>query len=150
MSIQCLQVQLKQVRDGRHGLPVYARYGDSGFDFHAYVEDLVTVAPGHRVFIPTGIAMSVPYGYELQVRPRSGKALKEGITVLNAPGTVDAGYTNEIGVILINHGDLPIIIKDGDKIAQGVLAPVFKAVFELVDDLNETERGLGGFGHSGS
>ena len=128
-------------------MPAYAKPGGAGMDFFAY--DSYEIAVGKRLLIPTGWAMAIPKGYELQIRPRSGLALKHGITVANSPGTVDSGYRGEIGVILINHGKETFNISRQERIAQGVLAKVEEAEFEIVSELSETERGTGGFGHAG-
>ncbi len=122
----------------------------SGMDLCAFVVEEVVLKPGERRLIPTGIAVSIPDGYEGQVRPRSGLALKNGITVVNTPGTIDADYRGEIGVILINLGDQPFTVKQGDRIAQLVIAPVCRADAEWVEDLDDTPRSGGGFGHTGS
>ena len=128
-------------------LPAYAHHGDAGMDVRS-VED-VDIAPGRRVLVHTGLVANLPFGYELQVRPRSGLALKKGITVLNTPGTVDCGYRGEIGVILANFGEETFTVRKGDKIAQMVLAPVtIASVFEA-DTIDETDRGQGGFGSTG-
>jgi len=118
-------------------------------DLHADVETPVTLEPLKRLLIPTGIAIAVQHGYEAQVRPRSGLALKYGVTVANAPGTVDADYRGEIGVILVNLGDQPFVVNRGDRIAQLVVAPVVRAVLAEVDTLPVTGRGAGGFGSTG-
>ncbi|MBB3897489.1 dUTP diphosphatase [Roseococcus suduntuyensis] len=128
-------------------LPAYATEGAAGMDLLA-ARDL-TLPPGGRALVPTGLAIALPEGYEMQVRPRSGLALKHGVTVLNAPGTVDADYRGEVGVILINTGDAPFAIARGDRIAQAVFAPVTRAGFEEVVVLPETRRGTGGFGSTG-
>ncbi len=122
----------------------------SGMDLCAFVGEEVVLKPGERRLIPTGIAVSIPDGYEGQVRPRSGLALKNGITVVNTPGTIDADYRGEIGVILINLGGQPFTVKQGDRIAQLVIAPVSRADAEWVEDLDDTPRSGGGFGHTGS
>jgi dUTP pyrophosphatase len=124
--------------------PQYAREGDAGADLFS-VEDTV-IAVRQSAIIRTGIALEIPVGYECQIRPRSGHAAKFGVTVLNAPGTIDAGYRGELKVILINHGAFPFIIKKGDKIAQIVIAPVVNASFNIVRELSESERGVNGFG----
>src|SRR5690606_28950961 len=111
--------------------------------------ETLTIAPGARALVPTGMAIALPHGYEAQVRPRSGLAAKHGVTVLNAPGTIDADYRGEIKVILINHGDAPFEIRRGDRIAQMVVAPVTSVRFELREALDETQRGAGGFGSTG-
>jgi dUTP pyrophosphatase len=128
-------------------LPSYARPGDAGMDLKS-AEDAV-VEPGARLLVHTGLAMALPEGYEAQVRPRSGLALKHGITVLNTPGTIDEGYRREVGVILFNTGDTAFKIAKGDRIAQMVIAPVTKARIVETDDLGSTERGAGGFGSTG-
>lgn len=128
-------------------LPSYARPGDAGMDLKS-AEDAV-IEPGARLLVHTGLAMALPEGYEAQVRPRSGLALKHGITVLNTPGTIDEGYRGEVGVILFNTGDTAFKIAKGDRIAQMVIAPVTRARIVETDDLGSTERGAGGFGSTG-
>jgi dUTP pyrophosphatase len=132
-------------------LPAYETEQSAGMDLRAAVaEDTpVTLAPGARGLIPTGLSMALPPGYEAQVRPRSGLALKHGITCLNSPGTVDADYRGELAVILINLGQEPFVIKRGERIAQMVIAPVTQGVWTEVDTLDETARGAGGFGSTG-
>ena len=121
----------------------------SKFLFNAYIESgKVIIEPRGRALIPTDLHMSIPEGYELQIRPRSGLALKYGITVLNTPGTIDADYTGNIGIIIINHGEKPFMVENGDRIAQGVFAKIVNAEFQSVDSLEKTERGDGGFGHT--
>jgi dUTP pyrophosphatase len=122
----------------------------SGMDLYAAVKEEIFLNPGQRRLIPTGIAVSVPEGYEAQVRPRSGLALKDGISLANTPGTIDADYRGEIGVLLINLGERPFQVKRGDRIAQMVIVPVAKAELEWVEDLDETPRSGGGFGHTGT
>lgn len=130
-------------------IPQYAHPGDSGFDLHSDDCEFVTLYPRRRRLIKTGLSIAVPDGLELQIRSRSGLANKNGVFVLNSPGTVDAGYRGEIGVILFNAGDETVVIKKGDRIAQGVIAPVIHAELIEVDDLDETNRGIGGFGSTG-
>lgn len=130
-------------------LPFYATTHAAGADLRAAVENEVVLEPGHHQLIPTGFAMALPDRYEAQVRPRSGLALKHGVTVLNSPGTIDADYRGEVGVILVNHGSEPFTIQRGDRIAQMIVAPFVQANFEQVGSLDETERGTGGFGSSG-
>ncbi len=130
-------------------LPAYATHGAAGMDLLAAVQAPVTIAPGQRALIPTGFCIALPDGYELQVRPRSGLALKNGITLPNSPGTIDEDYRGEVGVIVLNTGDAPFEVTRGMRIAQAVLAPVIRAAWEEVDDLNETKRGAGGFGSTG-
>lgn len=128
-------------------LPAYATDGAAGMDVLAAEE--VTLAPGARHAVATGLAFAIPHGFEIQVRPRSGLALKHGIGVLNSPGTVDSDYRGEVKVILANHGDQPFKVRRGDRIAQLVLAPVTRASWLHVDELDETARGEGGFGSTG-
>lgn len=127
----------------------YQTKGASGVDLYAALEESVEIQPGKWTLIPTGIAIALPEGYEGQVRPRSGLALKAGITVSNSPGSLDRDYRGEVGVILINHSDVSVFIKPLDRIAQLVIAPVTRATFKVVDSLDETERGAGGFGSTG-
>jgi len=121
----------------------------AGFDLHAAIEYPIELSPGHRVLIPTGFSIALPAHYEAQIRPRSGLALKKGITCLNSPGTIDADYRGEVGVILINHGDEMFVIQRGERIAQMVIQHVPEVEWEIVDILPDTERGAGGFGHTG-
>jgi len=131
-------------------LPAYESTLAAGMDLLAAVEGEVVIAPGARALVPTGLAIALPPGFEAQIRPRSGLALKQGITVVNAPGTIDADYRGEVGVILINHGDTPFTIDRGLRIAQMVVAPVTQAVWNEVDELTESARGTGGFGSTGT
>ncbi len=128
-------------------LPAYAHEGDAGMDVRS-VDDL-EIAPGARALVRTGLVIMLPIGYEAQVRPRSGLALKHGVTVLNTPGTIDAGYRGEVGVILANFGDAPFAVVKGDRIAQIVIAPVTTAGIAEAETVDETERGGGGFGSTG-
>lgn len=130
-------------------LPAYATAGSAGCDLMAAVGEALTLAPGQRRLIPTGLAIALPEGWEAQIRPRSGLALKNGITCLNTPGTIDADYRGEVGVILANLGEEAFIVERGMRIAQMVIAPVFQARFEVVEELDETARGAGGFGSTG-
>lgn len=130
-------------------LPVYTTKDAAGADLKACITEPINIAPGERQLIPTGISVALPSGYEIQIRPRSGLALKKGITVLNSPGTIDADYRGEVGIILINHGYEVFTVNPGDRIAQMVLSQVEQADFNIVESLDETERGDGGFGHSG-
>ncbi len=132
------------------GLPEYATEFSAGVDLPAAIEETVILAPGERRLIPSGMALGLPTGMEAQIRPRSGLAYKHGVTVLNSPGTIDADYRGEIGVILINHGDQAFEIDRGMRIAQMVIAPVSQVVFELRPTLDDTERGAGGFGSTGT
>lgn len=130
-------------------LPTYSTEGAAGMDFVAAVQETIVLAPGARKLIPTGFCIALPPGYELQVRPRSGLALKNGITVLNTPGTIDEDYRGEIGIILLNTSADAFEITRGMRIAQGVLAPVVRAAWAEVEDLDATARGHGGFGSTG-
>ncbi len=130
-------------------LPQRATEGSSGVDLRAAVTGDVIINPGDTALIPTGLIVSIPQGFEWQIRPRSGNALRHGITVLNSPGTVDSDYRGEVGVILANLGHAPFNVRRGDRIAQAVLAPVFPPVLTVVHQLEETDRGEGGFGHTG-
>lgn len=130
-------------------LPSYQTSGAAGMDLLAAVEGPVTLQPGQWRLIPTGVRIAIPHGYEAQVRPRSGLAMKHGLTVLNAPGTIDSDYRGDVGVILINLGEQPFVINRGDRIAQMVFTSVITARFTPVPDLAESARGAGGFGHTG-
>jgi len=130
-------------------LPAYATAGSAGIDLVAAISDPVELPVGRRVIVPTGLKLAIPTGFEGQVRPRSGLALKHGITVLNSPGTIDADYRGEVQVLLINHGQTPFVIKRGDRIAQMVVAPVTQIAWSIVDQLDQTERGSGGYGSTG-
>jgi dUTP pyrophosphatase len=133
-------------------MPAYMTPGSSGIDLLAAVEEPAVIPPGMTLCVPTGIAVAIPSGYEGQVRPRSGLALREGVTVLNTPGTIDADYRGEVGVILINHGTRPFRVERGMRIAQMILAPVVRTPIvevERFEDLESTERSTGGFGHTG-
>ncbi len=132
------------------GLPAYASAQAAGLDLMAAVEGTVELPPGGRAVVPTGIAIELPDGYEAQVRPRSGLAARQGLTVLNAPGTIDADYRGEVAAILINHGEETVAIARGMRIAQLVVAPVARIEWEPVDGLGGTSRGTGGFGSTGT
>ncbi|MET1416358.1 dUTP diphosphatase [Roseibium sp. HPY-6] len=143
-------LELKRLDHGKDlPLPAYQSDLAAGMDLIAAVDAPVTLAPGSRALVPTGLSMALPAGFEAQVRPRSGLAAKHGITVLNTPGTVDADYRGEVKVILINLGDAPFEIVRGERIAQMVIAPVLQATIEEVDELSDTARGSGGFGSTG-
>ena len=131
-------------------LPVPATCHSAGVDLCAAIEKSVSILPGKTLLIPAGITVAIPEGYEWQIRPRSGLALKYGVTVLNSPGTIDSDYRGSIGVILINHGTDPFVINRGDRIAQAVLASVESVEMEIAVELPETARGEGGFGHTGT
>ena len=142
-------VKVKIINKGHQQLPAYATPQSAGMDLRANIDAAITLKPMERKLIPTGLFMALPEGYEAQVRPRSGLALKHGITVLNSPGTIDADYRGEVGVILINLSQEDFIINDGERIAQMVIARHETADFEQVEVLDETERGEGGYGHTG-
>lgn len=142
-------IRINTVNISNNDLPNYATAGSAGMDIRAHIPETVTLAPLERKLIPTGIFLEIPQGYEVQVRPRSGLALKNGITCLNSPGTIDSDYRGEINVLLINLSNMPFTINNNDRIAQLVLAKVEKAAMILVQQLNETERNAGGFGHTG-
>ncbi len=142
-------IQIKVVNKGHQQLPAYATPLSAGMDLRANLEEPITLKPMQRVLVPTGLHIALPEGYEAQIRPRSGLALKHGITVLNSPGTVDADYRGEVKVLLINFSDTDFIINDGERIAQMVIARHEQASFIEVAELDETERGEGGYGHTG-
>lgn len=132
--------------------PDYEKMGDSGFDLRAFIDSDITIHPNSRYVVPTGLYFAIPNGFELQVRPRSGLAAKNGITVLNTPGTVDSGYRGEVKVILYNTDNQEFVVSNGDRIAQGVICPVQNKstiIFNSVSELSETDRGSGGFGSTG-
>lgn len=142
-------VEIKVVNTGNQELPKYANFGDAGMDLRANIQEPVQIKPLERVLIPTGLHIQLPEGFEAQIRPRSGMALKHGITVLNTPGTVDSSFRGDIGVILINLSNEEFTVNPGERIAQMVVAEHAQAIFIPTDSLDETERGEGGFGHSG-
>ncbi|MDY2624453.1 MAG: dUTP diphosphatase [Alloprevotella sp.] len=142
-------MELKVINRSHHPLPEYATPLSAGLDLRANLSAPVTLQPLGRALIPTGLFIALPPGFEAQVRPRSGLALKKGIGVLNSPGTIDADYRGEIGVILVNLSDEPFVVQDGERIAQMVVARHERVEWTAVDELDETERGAGGFGHTG-
>lgn len=142
-------LKIKKLNNYKSQDPIYASEGASGFDVRAQIDHDIILKPGQRVLVPTGLAFAIPENYEIQVRPRSGLALKNAISMPNTPGTIDADYRGEVKVILINHGQEDFIIKDQERIAQFVLCPVVKAEFNWVEDLEESVRGAGGFGSTG-
>ena len=144
-----MSVRIEIINKSRHQLPEYATPLSAGVDLRANIDAPIVMPPLGRALVPTGLFMALPKGYEAQVRPRSGMALKQGVTVLNSPGTIDADYRGEIGVILINLSDVEVKINDGDRIAQMVIGKYEQVVFDEVEKLDETERGSGGFGHTG-
>lgn len=141
--------KLRIVNTSNNELPTYATKGSAGMDLRANLQEDVVIAPGERKLISTGLFIELPVGYEAQIRPRSGLALKKGVTVLNSPGTIDADYRGEIGIILINHGEESFTVANGERIAQMVIAKHETVEFEQVESLDETERGSGGFGSTG-
>ena len=142
-------MKIRVVNKGQQPLPAYATEQSAGMDLRANISEPVTLHPMERRLIPTGLHIALPPGYEAQVRPRSGLALKAGITVLNAPGTIDADYRGDIGVVLINLSDRDFVVNDGERIAQLVVARYEQAELIEVEVLDETERGEGGYGHTG-
>ena len=142
-------LKIQVINKGHQPLPQYATQQSAGMDLRANLEEPVTLRPMERRLIPTGLHIALPAGYEAQVRPRSGLALKKGITVLNSPGTIDADYRGEVGVLLINLSQEDFVVNDGERIAQMVIARHEQGEFETVEVLDETERGEGGYGHTG-
>ena len=142
-------IKINTVNNSNNELPHYATAGAAGLDLKANILETIVLNPLERRLIPTGIFLEIPHGYEVQVRPRSGLALKNGITCLNSPGTIDSDYRGEINVLLINLSTIPFTINNNDRIAQMVVAKVEKAELILVQQLNKTERNAGGFGHTG-
>ena len=142
-------MEVKVINRSRHPLPQYATSLSAGMDLRACLEAPVTLKPLQRCLIPTGLYIALPEGYEAQIRPRSGLALKKGLTLLNAPGTVDADYRGEIGVILVNLSDQEVTVEDGERIAQMVIACYEHTAWQPVEVLEDTLRGAGGFGHTG-
>ena len=142
-------LKIQVINKGHQPLPQYATLQSAGMDLRANLEEPIILRPLERRLIPTGLHIALPAGYEAQVRPRSGLALKKGITVLNSPGTIDADYRGEVGVLLINLSQEDFVVNDGERIAQMVIARHEQGEFEAVDVLDETERGEGGYGHTG-
>lgn len=141
---------VRVVNKGRHPLPEHATAHSAGVDLRANLEEPVTLAPGEYRAIPTGLHLELPEGTEAQVRPRSGLAFKQGVTVLNSPGTIDADYRGELRVLLINHGKEPFVVNDGERIAQMIISRYCRVGFEEKPELRASERGTGGFGHTGT
>lgn len=145
-----VRIPIKRLRKDRPvSLPRYMTDHSAGMDLFASLDEEVVLQPGQRRLIPTGIAVAIPAGFEGQIRPRSGLALQNGIALVNAPGTIDADYRGEISVLLINFGERPFRVRDGDRIAQMVISPVLRAEWEETEELPATERDSGGFGHTG-
>ncbi len=144
-----MAVKVQIINKSRHQLPQYATSQSAGVDLRANIDAPIVISPLGRALVPTGLFMALPDGYEAQVRPRSGLALKQGLTVLNTPGTIDADYRGEIGVILVNLSDTAVTVNDGDRIAQMIVGKYERVDFNEVETLDATERGAGGFGHTG-
>lgn len=147
--METLSVRLKKWPHFKGDLPAYQSAGASGFDVRAQLEKSMILKPGERALVPTGLSFEIPFGFEIQARPRSGWALKQGMTLMNTPGTIDADYRGEVKIIVVNLGQEPVEIKDQERVAQLVIAPVLQARFEIVEDLGNTARGAGGFGSTG-
>lgn len=143
------KLKVKVVNRSNHSLPEYSTNLSAGMDIRANVSQTILVEPGQRCLVPTGLYIELPEGYEAQIRPRSGLALKKGITVLNSPGTIDADYRGEVGIILINHSNETFEINSGDRICQMIVSRHESIVWDEVDEVGETARGEGGFGHTG-
>ena len=142
-------IQVKIVNEGKQQLPQYATAGSAGMDLRADIDRPIILKPLERKLIPTGLKIALPVGYEAQIRPRSGLALKYGVTVLNSPGTIDADFRGEVCVILVNLSDIDFVVNPSERIAQMVVAKHEQVDFQIVETLDETERGNGGFGHTG-
>lgn len=142
-------LNVKVINKGHQPLPAYATSQSAGMDLRANIDESIVFHPMERRLVPTGLHIALPQGFEAQIRPRSGLALKHGITVLNTPGTIDADYRGELMVLLINFSDTDFVINDGERIAQMVVARHEQIEFQLVDELDDTERGAGGYGHTG-
>ena len=142
-------IRVSIVNKSANPLPTYATAGSAGMDLRAWVENPMVLNPGERILVPTGLYIELPHGYEAQIRPRSGMAIKQGITCLNTPGTIDSDYRGEIRVILINHDNITHTIQSGDRIAQMIISQTERAEWTEVKELDETGRGEGGFGHTG-
>lgn len=143
------ELRVRVLRGSSNDLPAYETAHSAGLDLRAHLDEPLSLAPGARALVPTGLRLEIPAGYEAQVRPRSGLALKRGLTVLNAPGTIDADYRGDVGVILVNLSDTEQRIEPGDRVAQLVFAPVTRVRWEEVEKLGESDRGAGGFGSTG-
>ena len=142
-------IKIPIINKSKHSLPEYATPLSAGMDLRANIDAPILLKPLQRALIPTGLYIALPEGYEAQIRPRSGLAIKKGISIVNAPGTIDADYRGELGIILVNLSNEDFIVEDGERIAQMVIARYEHVNFEKVDTLDETERGSGGFGHTG-
>ena len=140
---------IKIINKSKHQTPSYETMASAGMDLRANLSELVILKPLERAIIKTGLYIALPMGYEAQIRPRSGLAVKAGVTVLNSPGTIDADYRGEVKILIINHGTAPFVVKRGDRIAQMVIHRVHRASWNMTDNLEMTKRGDGGFGHTG-
>ena len=149
LNSKCAFMNVQVINKSKHPLPAYATELSAGMDIRANLNEPISLAPMQRCLVPTGLYIALPEGFEAQVRPRSGLAIKKGITVLNSPGTIDADYRGEIMVLLINFSQQDFVINDGERIAQMVLAKHEQCDFIEVEELDETERGAGGYGHTG-
>lgn len=149
IPIPAVPVKIKKLAHYKGELPAYQSKGASGFDVRAQLDSGLVLKPGERTLIPTALSFEIPLGFEIQARPRSGLAIKQGLSLVNTPGTIDADYRGEVKIIVINLGSENIEIKDQDRIAQLVIAPVLQAQFEVVSELSDTLRGAGGFGSTG-
>lgn len=143
------QIEIKCIPEEGAVVPSYETVGSAGADIRAFLQESVTIKPLERAMIPTGLKFEIPLGYEMQIRPRSGLAAKNGVTVLNTPGTIDSDYRGEVKIILINLGSEDFVVNNGDRIAQAVIAPVTQGVFSIASELSSTSRGEGGFGSTG-
>lgn len=144
-----LKINVKRIEGNTHPLPEYQTKGSAGFDLRANLHEPITIKHGEIKIIPTGLIFEIPQGYEVQIRPRSGLAAKNGISIVNTPGTIDSDYRGEIKIILINLGKDDFTVNNGDRIAQGLANKIDQAQFVEINELSETERGAGGFGHTG-
>ena len=147
--MQRKDIAVKVVNRSKNALPAYSTPGSAGMDLRASLSEPVVLAPMQRALIPTGLYIALPEGFECQIRPRSGLALKHGVTVLNTPGTIDSDYRGEVRVILVNLSDTPFVVNDGERICQMVVARHERVEWQVVEALDDTERGAGGFGHTG-
>ncbi len=147
--MQRKDIAVKVVNRSKNALPAYSTPGSAGMDLRASLSEPVVLAPMQRALIPTGLYIALPEGFECQIRPRSGLALKHGVTVLNTPGTIDSDYRGEVRVILVNLSDTPFVVNDGERICQMVVARHERVDWQVVESLDDTERGAGGFGHTG-
>lgn len=143
-------MKVKVINKSKHALPEYETPYSAGMDLRANIDEPITLGPLERILVPTGLFIELPAGYEAQIRPRSGLAIKHGISLVNTPGTIDADYRGEIKVIMVNLSNTPFVINDGERVCQMVVAKHERVDWEMTDKLNETERGAGGFGHTGA